>query len=66
MIARVAGLPDLYAGVLARGLAARGVAAERHAGFDHDADGVWRAPDVSQVAWFRDPDGNLLSLVRYG
>jgi predicted enzyme related to lactoylglutathione lyase len=24
-----------------------------------------RAPDGSRVAWFRDPDGNLLSIVQY-
>jgi soluble P-type ATPase len=26
--------------------------------------GVWRAPDGSCVAWFRDPDGNTLSLTQ--
>jgi len=24
--------------------------------------GIWTAPDGDQVAWFKDPDGNLLSL----
>lgn len=28
-----------------------------------DTDGVWTSPDNAKVAWFRDPDGNLLSLV---
>jgi catechol 2,3-dioxygenase-like lactoylglutathione lyase family enzyme len=51
---------------VARGLAAAGVAAERFDGFDHDDLGVWRAPDGTLVVWFRDPDGNLLSAVRYG
>jgi catechol 2,3-dioxygenase-like lactoylglutathione lyase family enzyme len=51
---------------VAQALAAKGVAAERFAGFDHDPLGVWRAPDGTQVVWFRDPDGNLLSAVRYG
>jgi predicted enzyme related to lactoylglutathione lyase len=27
--------------------------------------GVVRVPDGSRVAWFRDPDGNLLSVVEY-
>jgi catechol 2,3-dioxygenase-like lactoylglutathione lyase family enzyme len=27
-----------------------------------DAHGVWTTPDGTRVAWFRDPDGNLLSL----
>lgn len=47
-------------------LSARGVAFERFAGFPQDADGVLRTPDGALVAWFRDPDGNLLSVVQYG
>jgi hypothetical protein len=46
-------------------IAARGVATERFPGFAHDDRGVWRAPDGTQVLWFRDPDGNLLSVVQY-
>ncbi|NUS99531.1 MAG: VOC family protein [Sphingomonas sp.] len=48
------------------GLAAKGVEVERFLGFNHDENGVWTAPDTTKVAWFRDPDGNLISLVRYG
>jgi catechol 2,3-dioxygenase-like lactoylglutathione lyase family enzyme len=48
------------------GLAARGVAWERFPGFAHADDGSFRAPDGSRVAWLRDPDGNLLSIVQYG
>lgn len=47
-------------------LGAKGLAFERFPGFDHDAAGVWTAPDRTKVAWFRDPDGNLISLVCYG
>lgn len=39
---------------------------ERFPGMDQDAHGVWRAPSGHQVAWFRDPDGNLLSLTEVG
>ena len=46
-------------------LTAAGVQFERFDGFSHDANGVWTAPDGTNVAWFRDPDGNLISLVRY-
>lgn len=46
-------------------LVARGVAFERFPHLQHDARGVWRAPDATEVAWLRDPDGNLLSIVRY-
>jgi len=47
-------------------LAAKSVEFERFPGFSHDANGIWTAPDKTKVAWFRDPDGNLISLVRYG
>ena len=53
-------------GAVAQALSAKGVATERFEGFVHDERGVWTAPDGTQVAWFRDPDGNLLSAVRYG
>jgi catechol 2,3-dioxygenase-like lactoylglutathione lyase family enzyme len=47
----------------ARALAAAGVTFERFPGMDQDPDGVWRpSPDGPGVAWFRDPDGNRLSL----
>jgi catechol 2,3-dioxygenase-like lactoylglutathione lyase family enzyme len=43
-------------------LTAKGVAFERYAGLVQDEDGVWTAPGGSLIAWFRDPDGNTLSL----
>lgn len=45
-------------------LTAKGVAWERYAflGDAQSADGVWTGPDGSRVAWFKDPDGNLLTL----
>jgi catechol 2,3-dioxygenase-like lactoylglutathione lyase family enzyme len=46
-------------------LLAKDVEFERFPGFAHDEVGVWTAPDQTKVAWFRDPDGNLVSLVRY-
>jgi len=47
-------------------LAERGVAFDRHDGFNHDTNGVWTAPDRSaRVAWFKDPDGNLLSISQF-
>jgi catechol 2,3-dioxygenase-like lactoylglutathione lyase family enzyme len=45
-----------------RALAARDVAFVRFDGMDQDEDGVWTAPNGAQVAWFKDPDGNTLSL----
>ncbi|MBI4266366.1 MAG: VOC family protein [Acidobacteria bacterium] len=49
----------------ADGLATKGVRFERFAGFVQDARGVWTAPDGTRVAWFRDPDGNMLSLTQF-
>ena len=47
-------------------LTARGVVFERFDFFGdaQDARGVWTAPGGARVAWFKDPDGNLLSLAQ--
>lgn len=47
------------------GLRARGVVFARFDGIPQDADGVWTTPDGARIAWFRDPDGNLLSLTQF-
>lgn len=46
-------------------LRARGVTFNRYPGMDQDGDDAWTAPDGTKVAWFSDPDGNVLSLSRY-
>lgn len=43
----------------------RGIEFERFDGFPHEPDGIVTTPDGSKVAWFRDPDGNLLSVVQF-
>lgn len=45
-------------------LVARGVAFERFPGFPQDARGVMTFPDGARVAWFKDPDRNVLSLAQ--
>jgi catechol 2,3-dioxygenase-like lactoylglutathione lyase family enzyme len=45
-------------------LAKRGVVFERYAGMPQDERGVWRSPSGARVAWFKDPDGNTLSLTQ--
>jgi catechol 2,3-dioxygenase-like lactoylglutathione lyase family enzyme len=50
---------------LVAALAQRGVACERFPGMDQDAQGVWASPSGARVAWFKDPDGNLLSLTEF-
>ena len=41
----------------------RGVVFERFEGMDQDELGVWQTPGA-RVAWFKDPDANLLSLTQ--
>ena len=37
-----------------------------HYGFPtQDAQGIWTTPDGSKVAWFHDPDGNVLSVSQH-
>jgi catechol 2,3-dioxygenase-like lactoylglutathione lyase family enzyme len=45
------------------GLTERGVAFERYDGFDQDEKGIFRdeGPDI---AWFKDPAGNILSVIQ--
>ena len=57
-------VPNIRATVV--GLAKRGVSFERYAFLEQDDLGVWKAPGGTQVAWFKDPDGNLLSLSQGG
>lgn len=47
------------------GLAAKGVIFVRFGFFVQDERGVWAAPDGTKVAWFHDPDLNLLSVVQH-
>lgn len=47
-------------------LAKSGVTFERYAFLDQDEAGVWTAPGGTRIAWFADPDGNLLSLAQHG
>jgi len=39
-----------------------GVKLERYEGLGQDELGIWHAPGGAQVAWFKDPDGNTLSV----
>ncbi|MFE6906542.1 VOC family protein [Streptomyces erythrochromogenes] len=44
-------------------LAARGVAFERYDGFGQDAKGISRNEGGPPIAWFKDPAGNVLSVL---
>lgn len=45
-----------------RELRAKGVVFVEVPGLGQDADSIWTAPDGTLVAWFRDPDKNIVSL----
>lgn len=47
-----------------RELTTKGVVFLRYDGMKQDARGVWAAPGGARVAWFSDPDGNVLSLTQ--
>ncbi len=40
----------------------RGVSFERFGFFEQDKLGIWTAPNGDKVAWFKDPDANILSV----
>ncbi len=53
---------DIAAAV--RDLQQAGVKFERY-DFPQDELGIWSAPSGARVAWFKDPDGNVLSLSQH-
>jgi len=42
-----------------------GVAFERFQGMNQDDLGIWSSPSGALVCWFKDPDGNVLSLTQF-
>lgn len=40
----------------------RGIVFSRYPGIEQDRYDAWTAPGGSRIAWFTDPDGNVLSL----
>ncbi len=57
-------VPDIEK--IVKGLQGKGVQFERFGFFDQDAVGIWTAPSGDKVAWFKDPDGNVLSVSQHG
>jgi catechol 2,3-dioxygenase-like lactoylglutathione lyase family enzyme len=43
----------------------RGVAFEKYPFVEDKVLGIWTAPGGDKVAWFKDPDGNVLSLSQH-
>ena len=49
----------------AKELLATGVKFERYPGMQQDELGIWASPGGAKVAWFKDPDGNTLSISQH-
>jgi catechol 2,3-dioxygenase-like lactoylglutathione lyase family enzyme len=56
-------VPDAEAA--ADALRAQGVAFERYPWMEQDDRGIWTSPAGGRIAWFRDPEGNLLSITQF-
>jgi catechol 2,3-dioxygenase-like lactoylglutathione lyase family enzyme len=56
-------VPNIEAAV--RDLLAAGVVFERYGFMQQDELGIWSSPNGAKVAWFKDPDGNVLSLSQH-
>jgi catechol 2,3-dioxygenase-like lactoylglutathione lyase family enzyme len=56
-------VPDIRATI--KELRKRGVRFERFAGLTQDRSGIWTSPQGALVAWFKDPDGNTVSLTQF-
>lgn len=46
-------------------LGTKGIAFERYPNMGQDDDGVATFPNGDKVAWFKDPDGNVLSISQH-
>ena len=47
-----------------KSLQAAAVQFQRYDGMKQDPLGIWTSPSGARVAWFQDPDGNLLSITQ--
>jgi hypothetical protein len=53
-------VPDIISTI--KSLNEKDVFCEKYNFLDQDEFGVWKSPGGSKVAWFKDPDENILSL----
>lgn len=40
----------------------KGIICEKYDFLQQDNSGIWTSPNGSKIAWFKDPDGNVLSI----
>ena len=55
-------VPDTVAA--ATRLQEAGVGLQRYPGMGQDEQGIWTSPSGARIAWFKDPDGNTLSVTQ--
>ena len=46
-------------------LRTKSIVCERYPGIQQDEMGIWHSPSGARVAWFKDADGNVLSLTEF-
>ena len=56
-------VPDIAASI--QQLTAAGIELLRYPFLEQSPEGIWTAPGGAQIAWFNDPDGNVLSLSQH-
>ena len=56
-------VPDIAAA--AKRLKTAGVSLQRYPGMGQDERGIWTSPSGARIAWFKDPDGNTLSITQF-
>jgi catechol 2,3-dioxygenase-like lactoylglutathione lyase family enzyme len=56
-------VPNIVAA--ANALSQAGVRFERYSGMQQDELGIWSSPSGASIAWFKDPDGNTLSISQH-
>ena len=52
-------------GQTAKSLRNAKIGLEQYPGIEQDELGIWKSPSGAQVAWFKDPDGNTLSVTEF-
>ena len=55
-------VPDIS--IVIKSLNRKGIVCEKYSFLQQDELGIWTSPGGSKVAWFKDPDGNILSLTQ--
>lgn len=54
---------DIHASV--EELLERSISCDLYEGLVQDELGIWFSPSGARIAWFKDPDGNILSLTQF-